>query len=133
MVNISAKKLFSTKLQSGTPKFKYSLCNISRTATCTSIGLVRCLTLDRDAFVTLIGTTAERNYDDDHKLSISSNSSAECLTPLTPTGAMMIQSLPSFSDVRLNDLKVLQKDQIKNYTPNFLAPWNSRRWWIRSS
>jgi hypothetical protein len=79
----------------------------SRTATCTAIGLVRCLTLDRDAFVTLIGTTAERNYDDDHKLSISSNSSAECLTPLTPTGAMMIQSLPSFSDVRLTDLKVL--------------------------
>ncbi|CBY06693.1 unnamed protein product [Oikopleura dioica] len=78
-----------------------------RTATCTAIGLVRCLTLDRDAFVTLIGTTAERNYDDDHKLSISSNSSAECLTPLTPTGAMMIQSLPSFSDVRLTDLKQL--------------------------
>ncbi len=93
---------------------------------------MRCLTLDRDAFVTLIGTTAERNYDDDHKLSISSNSSAECLTPLTPTGAMMIQSLPSFSDVRLTDLKVFGFS-FQNRKNEILAAWNSRSRWIWSS
>ena len=43
-----------------------------RTATCAAVGAVRCLTLDRDAFVKLIGTQAERRYDE-HKLSTSSN------------------------------------------------------------
>ena len=47
-----------------------------RTATCVAEGNVRCLTLDRQDFVKLIGTSAERHYDE-HKLSVSSNGSSE--------------------------------------------------------
>ena len=73
---------------------------IFRTATCTAKGPVRCLTLDRDAFVKLIGNQAERRYDE-HKLSTSSNGSAEPTTPIIHTHCM-----PCMADLRLSDLKV---------------------------
>lgn len=72
-----------------------------RTATCTAKGPVRCLTLDRDAFVKLIGNQAERRYDE-HKLSTSSNGSAEPTTPIIHTHCM-----PCMADLRLSDLKPL--------------------------
>ena len=75
---------------------------IFRTATCTAKGPVRCLTLDRDAFVKLIGNQAERRYDE-HKLSTSSNGSAEPTTPIIHTHCM-----PCMADLRLSDLKVCQ-------------------------
>ena len=61
---------------------------------------MRCLTLDRDAFVKLIGNQAERRYDE-HKLSTSSNGSAEPTTPIIHTHCM-----PCMADLRLSDLKV---------------------------
>ena len=79
-----------------------------RTATCAAVGAVRCLTLDRDAFVKLIGTQAERRYDE-HKLSTSSNGSAEPTTPIIHT-----HCLSCMTDLRLSDLKV----QVISLTPN---------------
>ena len=94
------------------------------------MGLVRCLTLDRDAFVKLIGTQATRKYDD-HKLSTSSAGSGDPMTPVTPlTPNLLLHShcLPCFSDVRLSDLKVL--DYILNVQLHYPAISSQLERWV---